>query len=676
MQNQLPTKLLTLRKIYGYSQGDLAEKLDVPFTEYIKWENGSLLPTIEQIRQLSKIFNVKMDVFIQNTLPLPEIEIPSVALDLEKTQQIEKTVELDTVPVQPLSDTIQTPSVKEVPASHFEPKPQAKKKKGWMKWLLGGSALLVVLIVGLIVAFFLPKNNTFSVNLSTINRLAVADSFTLYINKDKNVQKTGIFNSPNFDHLVQVSARGTHAVGLKEDGTVVTNGNEAVSDWTNITMIAAGNGHTVGLKKDGTVVCAGSDNACDVSGWKTITAIYAGKDSTVGIQANGTMVVSGQFTEMNQTSDVKKVAMSDTQLFILKKDGTVASFGEPTVDTSSWQNITDITASSNIVAGLTKGSTVNIVANQEEVMKEVSQWSNIRFLAANNNTLIAVDKNDVMFGAGDNTLNLYPIVEKQQEVKQLESVQGIEITPTTVNVSIKWKDVPNAQRYKITINTNPKIEEENIVSPTYSVPTSQFEEGKQYSITITAIGNEEEYKASVPAIISYTYTPNKVAIAAPQNLNAAYTPNGWQVTWDQSENADVYAISLDGKLIDDQVKDTTYKFTDIKLNSKHTISVVAKNSENPNYTDSEAAQGEFTYSDHIQLKITFVGPDGKPALDKTGKPIEQMVIESVKIESTTIGGLLKDISFENYKIANPTTEISWEEIASDELEIKLEKAGS
>ena len=72
-----------------------------------------------------------------------------------------------------------------------------------------------------------------------------------------------------------------HTVGLKRDGTVVTEGYtqnnylwDYVSDWTDIVQVAAGRNNTVGLKSDGTVVVAGYNSG--IGDWGNIVQVATG----------------------------------------------------------------------------------------------------------------------------------------------------------------------------------------------------------------------------------------------------------------------------------------------------------------------------------------------------------------------------------------------------------------
>ena len=60
MKNEVGTRIATLRKQHGWSQIELAEKLNVSDKAVSKWENGGM-PSVELFPVLSKLFNVSID---------------------------------------------------------------------------------------------------------------------------------------------------------------------------------------------------------------------------------------------------------------------------------------------------------------------------------------------------------------------------------------------------------------------------------------------------------------------------------------------------------------------------------------------------------------------------------------------------------------------------------------
>lgn len=64
----LGNKILKLRKEKGYSQEEMAEKLDVTRQTISNWELGSTQPNPEQLKGLSKCLNVSIDELLDNDI--------------------------------------------------------------------------------------------------------------------------------------------------------------------------------------------------------------------------------------------------------------------------------------------------------------------------------------------------------------------------------------------------------------------------------------------------------------------------------------------------------------------------------------------------------------------------------------------------------------------------------
>ncbi len=63
---KLADKILTLRKQNGFSQEDLAEKLNVSRQAISRWEVGSAQPDASNVLQLSKLFGVTADYLLND----------------------------------------------------------------------------------------------------------------------------------------------------------------------------------------------------------------------------------------------------------------------------------------------------------------------------------------------------------------------------------------------------------------------------------------------------------------------------------------------------------------------------------------------------------------------------------------------------------------------------------
>ena len=71
----LADKIIDLRKKNGWSQEELAEKLDVSRQSVSKWESGQSVPDINRILLLSDLFSVSTDYLLRDEAnPAPQGE--------------------------------------------------------------------------------------------------------------------------------------------------------------------------------------------------------------------------------------------------------------------------------------------------------------------------------------------------------------------------------------------------------------------------------------------------------------------------------------------------------------------------------------------------------------------------------------------------------------------------
>ncbi len=76
-------KLITLRKGRDLTQEQLAEQLKVSRQSISKWESGQVIPEVEKIVELSRVFNVTLDYLLKPS----EIDELSVKTDMLEQQQ-------------------------------------------------------------------------------------------------------------------------------------------------------------------------------------------------------------------------------------------------------------------------------------------------------------------------------------------------------------------------------------------------------------------------------------------------------------------------------------------------------------------------------------------------------------------------------------------------------------
>ena len=74
MKVELKERIITLRKEWGLSQEDLAEKLQLTRQTISKWETGASTPDLEMLLRLSEVFGVSVDMLLGKE-PLQKIGV-------------------------------------------------------------------------------------------------------------------------------------------------------------------------------------------------------------------------------------------------------------------------------------------------------------------------------------------------------------------------------------------------------------------------------------------------------------------------------------------------------------------------------------------------------------------------------------------------------------------------
>ena len=61
----LKDNLAMLRNMHGFSQEELAEKINISRQAYAKWERGDTIPDVEKCSRLAEIFGVSIDNLVK-----------------------------------------------------------------------------------------------------------------------------------------------------------------------------------------------------------------------------------------------------------------------------------------------------------------------------------------------------------------------------------------------------------------------------------------------------------------------------------------------------------------------------------------------------------------------------------------------------------------------------------
>jgi AbrB family looped-hinge helix DNA binding protein len=61
----LKDNLIMLRNVHGYSQEQIAEKIEISRQAYAKWESGATIPDIEKCKRLANIYGISIDSLVK-----------------------------------------------------------------------------------------------------------------------------------------------------------------------------------------------------------------------------------------------------------------------------------------------------------------------------------------------------------------------------------------------------------------------------------------------------------------------------------------------------------------------------------------------------------------------------------------------------------------------------------
>lgn len=596
MVNRLPEKLVLLRKHFGFSQQELADKMGVNVVEYMGWENGRAICNLAQFKRLSTIFQISLDDMLKNTtdILLPNLGLEdSIQIPFLKNEGNESMVNIPSMNPQPTAEqkTAQIQRVKQV-EERQQAKPQkapekpvntihrvdvntqtsknkSKKPNKKMFAIIGG--IVGVLILGIAVFIFLNGNkggDGLNLRMAQDERLTLSQTFSVYITDDGSAKATG--QTPqltNFNDLVQVSSYKDFVIGLKKDGTLVGAGSNSygqldTKDIKKAIDVAAGDKHTVAALEDGTVACVGdnSTGACDIKEWKNIVDVEAGAGFTLGIDSSGSVFVAGNVVNsasMTSQQNVTKIAVGSNEVAFLNKSQTVVTVpltGTAT-NVSSLKNISQIAVGNGFVVGLGNDGKIQIATSNEEIKKIVDAWTGIGSIAANGDTIIAYTTAGVLVGAGNNAYSVYQNTSISGEVEKLEKVTNVQVSQDKTKIKLSWNKVEGADYYEVKISTNPEYVAKS-VEASLSIDQSKFQDGEKYTITITAASNTDKEMNSEPFTTEFTFT-----LATPEptptptytlTINYVYDDNGstaYQQFTGTFNSGDTYSVkspTIDG----------------------------------------------------------------------------------------------------------------------------------
>jgi hypothetical protein len=199
--------------------------------------------------------------------------------------------------------------------------------------------------------------------------------------------------------IIAITAGGKGILGLKSNGTVVTEGYggskySEYEKWRDIVAIAGSSSHIVGLKSDGTVVAVGDNELgqCNTGGWREIVAIAAGGSHTIGLKSDGTVIGVGKrevigCLEDGNWRDIIAIAAGvdrgNEYILAINISGRVFGYDYNRYNATNnqkianWKGIAAIAIGTSHVTGLKIDGTVVELRTDGLVNGDPNKWQNI-----------------------------------------------------------------------------------------------------------------------------------------------------------------------------------------------------------------------------------------------------------------------------------------------------------
>lgn len=83
----LPEKLAFLRRAKGLCQQELANEMNVSRQAVSKWESGNVMPSLDNLIYLSKLYGVTIDSLIDDSQDLPPEPVPAEPVPPENPRE-------------------------------------------------------------------------------------------------------------------------------------------------------------------------------------------------------------------------------------------------------------------------------------------------------------------------------------------------------------------------------------------------------------------------------------------------------------------------------------------------------------------------------------------------------------------------------------------------------------
>lgn len=298
----------------------------------------------------------------------------------------------------------------------------------------------------------------------------------------------------------------------------------------------------------------------------------------------------------NKTRKIFVIAKGDNENYLdsdqVEKEGKTNNLSKlklqpPTISVETNNNSMTITLEANYIGN--SGCYYNVKRYYWNNNNWVVDYENAQ-VQKNEQIVIPTYDQNTVYKIEAFTISYYPYGYDPSDTKDRIVPVKLELGEITMierdinYLKFVWDAVSNAQRYEVSTNGG-KTYSNNGTSTSYH--WTGLEPGKSYTINVRAIGDGEKFLSSEDATcmeMTYSGTPEKLIMGS---VSFETGTDYISVAWDEVKYATGYQIKLDNGQYNDTGKSTTYSFTGLNRNTRHTVSVRAVGDGKQVYTSDD-----------------------------------------------------------------------------------------
>ena len=239
----------------------------------------------------------------------------------------------------------------------------------------------------------------------------------MLLRSDKRVvtygQATGIDTS-NWENIIQISAYKDHAIGLREDRTVVVTGKDYeqydVSGWSGIRQVMACKDGVAGVTMDDKIRFDSLNKDCmfDCQSWDHVQRVVGAACILVAERNDGSLIATDEHivTDPYMPSLEKRIvsgtAVEDRMLFVLD-NGRIKATGKSSVlETlvATWTDMLQVALGNGFAIGLKENNSVVSVGAPTNEELSVSGWRDVVAICVGGSHILGLCENGTVLTDG------------------------------------------------------------------------------------------------------------------------------------------------------------------------------------------------------------------------------------------------------------------------------------